>query len=88
MIDLFIVLCFGVALIEVGTFFGKRLKTSADQFLAGGQCPWWVSGLSAYMTMFSAGTFVVCGGIAYTQGLVAVYSPTWWRRSPAGPTRY
>ncbi len=72
MIDLFIVLCFGVALIEVGTFFGKRLKTSADQFLAGGQCPWWVSGLSAYMTMFSAGTFVVWGGIAYTQGLVAV----------------
>ncbi|MDP0496567.1 MAG: Na+:solute symporter [Verrucomicrobiota bacterium JB024] len=41
-------------------------------FVAGRQSPWWISGLSAYMTMFSAGTFVVWGGIAYEFGLVAV----------------
>lgn len=41
-------------------------------FAAGGQSPWWLSGLSAFMTMFSAGTFVVWGGIAYQFGLVAV----------------
>ncbi len=41
-------------------------------FSAGRQSPWWISGISAYMTMFSAGTFVVWGGIAYEYGLVAV----------------
>lgn len=41
-------------------------------FAAGGQSPWWTSGLSAFMTMFSANTFVVWGGIAYKYGMVAV----------------
>jgi Na+/proline symporter len=47
-------------------------QTSKDMFSAGGESPWWVSGLSAYMTMFSAGTFVVWGGIAYEKGAVAI----------------
>ncbi len=41
-------------------------------FVAGGQSPWWVSGLSGFMTMFSAGTFVVWGGISYRLGLVGI----------------
>ena len=41
-------------------------------FAADGESPWWASGLSGFMTMFSAGTFVVWGGIAYEHGLVAV----------------
>lgn len=41
-------------------------------FAAGGESPWWTSGLSSFMTMFSAGTFVVWGGIAYKYGMVAV----------------
>ncbi|EOZ95327.1 sodium-solute symporter, putative [Indibacter alkaliphilus LW1] len=41
-------------------------------FAAGGKSPWWLSGLSAFMTTFSAGTFVVWGGIAYQSGLVSV----------------
>lgn len=36
------------------------------------QSPWWLSGLSSFMSAFSAGTFVVWGGIAYKQGFVAV----------------
>lgn len=43
-----------------------------EMFTAGGQSPWWLSGLSGFMTMFSAGTFVVWGGIAYKHGMVAV----------------
>lgn len=41
-------------------------------FSAGGQSPWWASGLSAFMTMFSANTFVVWGSIAFDVGMVAV----------------
>lgn len=41
-------------------------------FAAGGAVPYWISGLSLFMSFFSAGTFVVWGSIAYTDGLVAV----------------
>ena len=56
----------------VGVFLGRFIKNSSDMFAAGGQSPWWISGLSAFMTMFSANTFVVWGGIAYEHGLVAI----------------
>lgn len=56
----------------IGVFLGKIVKNASDMFAAGGRSPWWLSGLSAFMTMFSANTFVVWGGIAYEHGLVAV----------------
>ncbi|HCC20788.1 MAG TPA: Na+:solute symporter [Verrucomicrobiales bacterium] len=56
----------------VGVFLGRYVKSSSDMFAAGGKSPWWISGLSAFMTMFSANTFVVWGGIAYEHGMVAV----------------
>ncbi len=56
----------------VGLLFTRKNKSSEDMFAAGGQSPWWTSGLSAFMTMFSANTFVVWGGIAYKYGMVAV----------------
>jgi solute:Na+ symporter, SSS family len=56
----------------IGVFLGRIVKNASDMFSAGGRSPWWLSGLSAFMTMFSANTFVVWGGIAYQHGLVAV----------------
>jgi len=61
-----------LGIFSVGVFFSRKNKSSEDMFAAGGQSPWWTSGLSAFMTMFSANTFVVWGGIAYKHGLVAV----------------
>lgn len=58
--------------LAVGLLLGKLVKSTRDLFSAGRNSPWWMSGLSAFMTMFSANTFVVWGGIAYTHGLVAV----------------
>ncbi|MFC7292855.1 sodium:solute symporter family transporter [Hirschia litorea] len=56
----------------LGAFFYFRNKTSKDMFSAGGEAPWWVSGLSGFMTLFSAATFVVWGGLAYKHGIVAL----------------
>ncbi|MGB0581619.1 MAG: sodium:solute symporter family transporter [Limisphaerales bacterium] len=50
----------------------RRTASQKDMFAAGRQSPWWASGLSGFMTMFSANTFVVWGGIAYELGFVAV----------------
>lgn len=70
--DYIVVILYAAGLIGVGVYFATKVRNSADMFAAGGRSPWWVSGLSGFMTMFSAGTFVVWGGIAYRYGFVAV----------------
>lgn len=70
--DYTVLLFYVAGVFVIGVFFGKHIKSSSDMFAAGKQSPWWVAGLSGFMTMFSAGTFVVWGSIAYEQGLVAV----------------
>ncbi len=61
-----------VATVGIGVLLGRKVKSTADLFAAGGTSPWWASGLSAFMTMFSANTFVVWGGMAYQHGVVAI----------------
>jgi len=71
-LDYLVLLGYIASVFAVGGIFSTRIKNSADMFAAGGQSPWWVSGLSGFMAMFSAGTFVVWGGIAYKHGIVAI----------------
>ena len=71
-IDYFVLSVYLIGIFLVGLFLSSKNKSSEDMFAAGGESPWWTSGLSSFMTMFSAGTFVVWGGIAYQHGLVAV----------------
>ncbi|MGJ8639549.1 MAG: sodium:solute symporter family transporter [Opitutaceae bacterium] len=71
-VDYIVILLYALGIVGAGMVFAGKMKSSKDMFAAGGQSPWWVSGLSGFMTMFSAGTFVVWGGIAYKYGFVAV----------------
>ncbi|MBU3021339.1 hypothetical protein [Aestuariibacter sp. A3R04] len=70
--DLFVFGIYVAGMLGVAVVFYKKNNTFKDMFAAGGQSPWWVSGLSSYMTLFSAGTFVVWGGMAFKHGLVAI----------------
>lgn len=70
-IDIIVFIIYLLGLIGVGSIF-SRMKNTKEMFAAGGQSPWWLSGLSGFMTTFSAGTFVIWGGIAYRFGLVGV----------------
>ena len=71
-VDYLVLSLYLVGIVGVGALFARFNRSASDMFAAGGQSPWWASGLSGFMTMFSAGTFVVWGGIAYKYGLVAV----------------
>lgn len=71
-IDYFVLVAYLLGVFLVGLCLSFKNESSEDMFAAGGESPWWASGLSAFMTMFSAGTFVVWGGIAYKYGMVAV----------------
>ncbi|MCD2424284.1 Na+:solute symporter [Niabella pedocola] len=72
MIDTIVVVVFSVFILLVGISFsrtGRNLKS----FFAGGEAvPWFIGGLSLFMSFFSAGTFVAWGAIAYQHGWVAV----------------
>lgn len=70
--DWIVLVLYLVATVGIGVVLGRKVRNTSDLFAAGGASPWWASGLSAFMTMFSANTFVVWGGMAYEHGLVAV----------------
>ena len=61
----FLIFGIGVAFTKIGS------KSSQAFFEAGGETPWWINGLSLFISYFSAGTFVVWGSIAYKFGIVA-----------------
>ncbi len=71
-IDITVILLFTLLVFICGMSFSKAGGSMKSYFAAGGALPWWMSGLSLFMSFFSAGTFVVWGSIAYSSGWVAV----------------
>jgi len=71
-LDYLIIGLFGAIIFSVGFAFAKSGSNVKSFFAAGGSLPWWLSGLSLFMSFFSAGTFVVWGSIAYELGWVAI----------------
>lgn len=72
LIDYAVLFVFFIAMVVIGHVTSKRMTNTREMYAAGGKSPWWMSGVSSYMTMFSAGTFVVFGGIAYRYGIVSI----------------
>src|SRR5579885_979608 len=56
----------------IGIYFWKRMRHVSDFFAGGNSIPWWLAGVSFYLTAFSAFTFVAYAEMAYRYGLVAV----------------
>jgi len=71
-IDLAVLVIYIALIVAVGVVFSRYMRSTRDLFAAGGNAPWWMAGISSYMTFFSAGTFVVWGSIAYVLGWVAI----------------
>lgn len=71
-LDFFVFALYLAGTVGLGIYYAWRNTDVGQMFAAGHQSPWWVAGLSGFMTMFSAGTFVVWGGLAFRSGLVAV----------------
>lgn len=71
-LDFIVMAVFAVLIFAIGlTFTRVSSKNGQAFFEAGGETPWWINGLSLFISYFSAGTFVVWGSIAYKHGLVA-----------------
>ncbi len=71
-IDYIVIVVFSLVIVMAGLAFRKRGADMKSYFAAGGAVPWSMSGLSLFMSFFSAGTFVVWGSIAYELGWVSI----------------
>ena len=88
----------------IGVYFGRYMRGMADFFKGGNEIPWWLSGISSYMTGFSAFVFVAYARIAYEYGFVAatlfwsvvpaylvaayLFAPLWRRTGILTPVEY
>jgi Na+/proline symporter len=71
-IDTIVILVFSAFVLCIGLVF-SRTGINLKSFFAGGESvPWFIGGLSLFMSFFSAGTFVAWGSIAYKYGWVAI----------------
>lgn len=71
-LDYVVIILFTLLVAVAGLSFRRSGGDMKSYFAAGGAVPWSISGLSLFMSFFSAGTFVVWGSIAYKYGLVAI----------------
>ncbi|MGH9452304.1 MAG: sodium:solute symporter family transporter [Terriglobia bacterium] len=65
----------------VGFYFRNYLTTAKDYFAGGHRVPWWMAGISHYMSSFSAFSFIAYAQIGYSYGWVSV--TLFWASVPA-----
>ena len=78
--DYWVLAGFFVVMMMIGLVYAARMRNLKDFFGGGRHVPWWLAGVSLYMTTFSAFTFVSYSAIAYRDGFVAV--TVWWFSIP------
>ncbi|MRG48874.1 sodium transporter [Chitinophaga sp. SYP-B3965] len=71
-IDTSVIVVFSIFIMLVGFSFSRTGRNLKSFFAAGEAVPWFIGGLSLFMSFFSAGTFVAWGSIAYKYGWVAI----------------
>ncbi len=98
-----ILLYFGIV-IWVGIYSARKNKGTDDFFKAGGQVPWFMAGVSNWVSGFSAFMFVAAAGYTYNNGTSAAllftsafwayllgykyFAPMWRRARIAAPLQF
>jgi solute:Na+ symporter, SSS family len=77
-VDYLVIGIYLVFMLGIGFYFSRFMKGGKDFFIGGNLIPWWVSGISLYMTMFSAWTFTGGASFVYhTSWFGLLYFATW-----------
>lgn len=74
-LDLIVIILFFLSLLSIGIWSYFKNQSAEDYFVAGGNLPWWLSGISHHVSGYSGAVFVAYAGLAYTHGF-SVY--VWW----------
>jgi SSS family transporter len=70
--DYIAIFAYLIFVLFIGFFVSRFQKGGKDYFAGGNKIPWWISGISLYMTNFSAYTFVGLAGLVYLSGYYAI----------------
>lgn len=71
-LDYTAILVYMLIMAAMGLSLGFFVRNVGEYFKGGGAIPWYVGGISNFMTLFSTFVFVAHAGIAYEHGLVAL----------------
>lgn len=67
--DAVIMAAYVVFLLSLGILFRRLSRNTSDYFRCGGAMPWWITGTSAWLSVFSAWAFVGAASDIYRAGL-------------------
>ncbi len=74
-LDLLAIFLFFLSMVVVGIMSYFKSKNSEDYFVAGGNLPWWLAGISHHVSGHSGAVFVAYAAVAYTHGFTMYM---WW----------
>ncbi len=77
-IDYIVIVLYLIVMLGIGFYFTRFMKSGKDFFVGGNLIPWWVAGISLYMTLFSAWTFTGAASFTYNTGWYGIiFFATW-----------
>jgi SSS family transporter len=79
--DVLVIAGYFVLVVWIGLYFRRRMTTPKDFFAGGHEIPWWLAGVSHYMSSFSALSFVAYAQLGYQYGWVSI--TLFWVTVPA-----
>ncbi len=71
-LDYLVVGVYMLIVVGVGLYVARFNRQTSDYFKGGGRIPWFLSGLSLFISGFSAFMFVSAAGFAYRNGMAAL----------------
>lgn len=79
--DYVLLIGYFVLMLGIGLYFYRYMRGMKVFFTGGNKIPWWLSGVSFYMSSFSAYAFVIFSGLCFKLGWVGV--TLFWVAVPA-----
>jgi len=74
-LDWAVLFAFFLSMLGIGLWSHFKNKNTEDYYVASGNIPWWVAGISHHISGYSGAVFVAYAGLAYTHGF-SLY--VWW----------
>lgn len=74
-VDWIVLAGFFSVMVLIGFWSYRKVNDTSDFYVAGGQLPWWLSGISHHVSGYSGAVFVAYAALAYTHG-ISIYF--WW----------
>jgi SSS family transporter len=79
-VDYLIIIAYLVLVAFIGIYLSRLNRNTADYFKGNGQLPWWMAGLSTFISGFSAFVFVAAAGFTYKNGMagLTIFTSAFW----------